>query len=296
LALRLAQALNCPQPVGPGEACLSCRTCRQIERMQYADLMVVQSEGAGIQLKVEQVRELLHFVSLAPYEGRYKVVLLLRIEEANDAAQNALLKTLEEPVPGVVLMLTADSTESVRPTIVSRCEVLRLRPVPLDGLAAGLQSRPGVQAGEAHLLAHISGGRPGTAIQWGQNRELLERRQMYLDDLARLLHANRLERFKYADSLTRANASKPRDKSQSRDMLVTWLSLWRDILLQASGAAAGLENPDRVGEIENLAGQVGLDGARRMVDALQHTLSLVETTNVNTRLALEVLMLDLPFC
>src|SRR5512139_4054575 len=73
LALRLAQALDCPQPTAPGQPCLKCSTCQRIQKMAYPDLSVVQAEQVGGTLKVEQVRELQHALSLAPYEGRYRV-------------------------------------------------------------------------------------------------------------------------------------------------------------------------------------------------------------------------------
>src|SRR5512136_3216514 len=92
LGLRLAQALNCPQPVAAGEPCGKCKTCQQIERMQYADLAVIQAEKEGGTLKVEQVRSLRQSLVLKPYQGKYRVALFLRFQEANDNAQNALLK------------------------------------------------------------------------------------------------------------------------------------------------------------------------------------------------------------
>jgi len=164
LALRLAQGLNCPQPSAPGVPCRSCRTCQRIERMQHPDLTVVHAEQVGGVLKVDQIREMQRGLSLSPYEARYRVALLLRFEEANPNAANALLKTLEEPPPQVVLILTAESAEVLLPTIVSRCEALHLRPLPLDVVGEGLQTRWGLPPDEARLLAHLSGGRPGYAL------------------------------------------------------------------------------------------------------------------------------------
>jgi len=149
LALRFAQAINCPEPQSPGQPCMSCRICRQIESMQQADLNILQSEQEGDILKVEQVRDLQHMLSLAPYESTYRIALLLRFEEANANAQNALLKTLEEPNPRVILLVTADDPENLLPTITSRCELLRLRPMPLDALAIELQARRKLDAERA---------------------------------------------------------------------------------------------------------------------------------------------------
>jgi DNA polymerase-3 subunit delta' len=286
LALRLAQALNCTQPPNPGEPCLKCRTCKQIERMQHPDLLVVQAEQTGGTLKVDQVRELQRSLALHPYEARYRLALLLRFEEAHPSAMNALLKTLEEPAPQVVLVLTAESAESLLPTIVSRCEVLRLRPLPPELVGQGLQERWGVAAEQAQLLAHISCGRPGFALRLRQEPRRLEQRQTWLDDHARLLAATRVERFAYADALAK-------DKDIVRDLLSTWLSYWRDVLLIAAGSAVPIANLDRREEIEALAEQVGLRQAHQTTSTLQRTLTLLEQY-VNIRLALEVLMLDLP--
>jgi DNA polymerase III delta' subunit len=163
LALRFAQALNCLTPPAPGEACGQCRVCRQTGEMQHSDLTILQAEKEGGVLKVEQVRDIQHTLSLLPYEAHFRVALLLRFHEANPSAQNALLKTLEEAPKRVILLLTADSAESMLPTIVSRCEVLRLRPMALARLQKELESRQLAPA-DASLLAHLSGGRLGYGV------------------------------------------------------------------------------------------------------------------------------------
>src|SRR4030043_929834 len=88
---------------------------------------------------MNQIPALHHTLSLAPYEARYRVALILRFEEAHTNAANAMLKTLEEPPPQVVVILTAKSVESLLPTIVSRCEVLKLRPLSVDETSKGMQ-------------------------------------------------------------------------------------------------------------------------------------------------------------
>ncbi len=291
LALRFAQALNCPAPTVPGEPCRTCRNCQQIERMQHADLTVVQAEQEGGTLKVDQIRELQRSLSLAPYEARYRVAILLRFEEAHPSAANALLKTLEEPAPQVILIVTAESAESLLPTVVSRCEVLRLRPLSLDVAAEGLQTRWGLPPEDARLLAHISGGRPGYALQLKESPDRLDQRKTWLDDLQSLLPASRVERFAYAESLAK-------EKDTLRQALLVWLTYWRDVMLyaggiSASGAPAPLVNLDRAEEITALADRLDLPAAHRTVAAIERTLDQLDK-NVNTRLAVEVLMLDMP--
>jgi DNA polymerase-3 subunit delta' len=295
LALHFAQALNCPTPIAPGEACLQCRTCQQIERMQHPDLAVVQAEWKGGTLKVEQVRDLQHTLALTPYEARYRVALLLRFEEAHPSAANALLKTLEEPAPQVILLLTAESAESLLPTIVSRCEVLRLRPLPLQTIQDGLNKQWGLKDEDARLLAHLSDGRPGYALQLHQNPEKLEKRKEWLEQQRQLMSANRVERFAFAEA--KAHFKDKDDKiarlADLKEMLLTWRSLWRDALLCASGASAPLANLDRSEEVQALAGRLDLLTIYQMVSNLERTLAQLEK-NVNPQLALEVLLLGLP--
>jgi DNA polymerase-3 subunit delta' len=290
LAIRLAQAINCTQPPTPGDPCLACRTCTQIEQMQHSDLAVVQAEHIGGTLKVDQVRELQHSLALAPYQARQRVALLLRFEEANLNAANALLKTLEEPPGQAILLLTASDAESLLPTIVSRCEVLRLRPLPLDETARGLQERWQVDEKQAHTLAHLAGGRPGYAIGLHQQPERLEQRQAWLETLYEILPGSRAQRFALADDLTK---NKEHTKERVRQMLNTWLSLWRDVMLATAQAAAPLLNIDQTNTIHAIAAAIALEQAHQVIANLEKTLALLEH-NVNTRLALEVLLLDLP--
>jgi DNA polymerase-3 subunit delta' len=286
LALRFVQALNCPSPPQPGVACRSCLTCQQIEKMQYSDLLVVQAEQEGATLKVDQIRELQHSLALAPYQGGYKVALLLRFEEAHPSAMNALLKTLEEPAPQVVILLTADSPENLLPTIVSRCEVMRLRPLSLEQVSQGLQDRSGLPAEQARLLAHISGGRPGLAFRFIQQPERLEQRAVWLNDLERLLPAHLVARFNEAESLAK-------DKENLRPMLLVWLSFWRDVTLKSAGAGAPITNLDRLEAISALGERLDLHTAGQMAGSLERAVELLER-NINSRLVMENLMLDMP--
>jgi DNA polymerase-3 subunit delta' len=289
LALRLAQALDCPQPVAPGEPCGSCRTCQQIERMQYPDLAVIQAEKEGGTLKVEQIRAIRQSMVLTPYQGSYRVALFLRFQEANANAANALLKTLEEAPAYGVLVLTADTPEQLLPTIVSRCEVLRLRPLPVETVEGYLKEH-GADPTKARLLSHISGGRPGYALRLMQDEEKLKVRKQRLDDLDALLHSTRRARFAYAEKLTNR---KNEMKESLRETLLVWLSFWRDVLLRCSGAQTPLANVDRSAEIEALAGRLSLVEAHRLTAAAEGAIDQLER-NVNPRLLVEVLLLDWP--
>ena len=286
LALRLAQALNCTQPTAPGQPCGGvCRDCRQIELMRHPDLAIVQAETEGGTLKVDQVREVRRALALKPYQSKYRVALFLRFQEASEGAANALLKTLEEAPGYAVLVLTADIPEQLLPTITSRCEVLRLRPLSVETIETHLQSH-GAEPERANLIAHVSGGRPGYALQLLKNETALEFRAERLADLGQLLTSTRLQKFDYAEKLAK-------DKETMRKTLLVWLSYWRDVLLRASGAKASIANVDQRETITALADQLELGRARQVVQGLELALKRLER-NVNPRLLAEVLLLDLP--
>jgi DNA polymerase-3 subunit delta' len=253
--------------------------------MQHADLTVIRADSEGGTLKVDQIRESRRTLTLKPYQAKYRVALFLRFQEANDNAANALLKTLEEAPSYAVLILTADNPEQLLPTIVSRCEVLRLRPLRVETVQKELENR-GLETGQAKRIAHISGGRFGYALRLIENDFLLEKREERLNDLQSLIYASRVEKFAYADKLSR-------DKDAMRQTVLIWLSYWRDVMLRSAQAGTPLVNVDRNVEIEDLAGQLDLAVARRMVSGLEDVLEKMER-NVNARLLAEVLLLDLP--
>lgn len=285
LALRFAQALNCQTPVDSGIPCGQCRDCKQIQAMQYADLTIVQAESEGGIIKVDQIREARRMLTLKPYMAKYRVALFLRFQKANENAANALLKTLEEAPSYVVLVLTADNPEQLLPTIVSRCEVLRLRPLPIEDVQRELETR-GLETDRANLIAHISGGRIGYAMRLIENESLLDKREEQLNDLQRLISAPRVEKFAYADKLAR-------DQDSMRHTMLIWLSYWRDVMLRTAQAETPLVNVDRNVEIEDIAVRMDLSSARSVVDGLESALEKLER-NVNPRLLAEVLLLDLP--
>lgn len=285
LALQFAQALNCLQPPAPGDFCGTCRACLQIASMKHVDLSILQAEKEGGVLKVDSIREVQHSLSLLPYEAHYRVALLLRFQEANPNAQNALLKTLEEAPARVILLLTADSAESLLPTITSRCETLRLRPTSLARLEQELVER-GVGGEDARLLAHLSGGRLGYALRLKDDPERLEQRRAFIEDLLNMLGANRRERFTYAETICR-------DREALREAYLIWLSFWRDLLLCAASPDMPLINLDLEEIIQGLAQKIDLATARARIVDLEQAVRRLDS-NVNARLITEVLLLDWP--
>ena len=285
LALAFARSLTCSHPPAPGAFCGKCRNCRQIAAMQHPDLNIIQAEKEGGMLKVEQIRELRKSVLLSPYQAKYKIILLLRFQEANPSAANALLKTLEEAPSKVILLLTANNTEQLLPTIVSRCEVLRLRPLPTPRIESYLLEK-GADAEKAQFLAHLSAGRPGYALRLLEDESALGFRNEKLDEFANLLGDSRVARFNYAASLAK-------DKEGFRESLLLWLSLWRDVMLLVAGDEQNIVNIDRRELIETLADRLSLAEAKKLLTTSERGLTQLKR-NVNARLLAEVILLDFP--
>jgi DNA polymerase-3 subunit delta' len=286
LAKAFACAINCLQPPAPGEYCGDCRMCKQLLKMQQADLSVVQAETDGGMIKVEQVRTLEHSLSLSPYEAKYRIAMLLDLQQANANAQNALLKTLEEAPRKVILLLTADSAENLLPTISSRCEILRLRPVSIPALESALVDRWHLDQEQAALYAHLANGRVGTAIKYSEQPELLEGRKSLLDDFERMMTSTRRDRFTYVEKLYK-------DRDCVREALHVWFTYVRDLMLMVNGSDAEITNLDRQAELNALATKTDPTAALHLVEAVDRASAALEA-NGHLRLLLDNFFLELP--
>ncbi len=282
LAREFAAALNCTGQTPP---CGECRSCRLAHDDSHPDILVVQAQEHV--LKIDQIRSLQHDLALSPYEGRYRVCLLIDLHLATDEAENALLKTLEEPASRVVLVLTATDASLLLPTVVSRCQVLALRGVPEQRIVQALTERWHVQPDRAQLLARLAGGRIGWAITAAQDENALAYRGQALDDLLQAVIGGRLARLKLAESL----GSLERDELIELSSL--WQTWWRDVLYANQGCDELVVNLDRTSALRSLAGQLRpaqLTAACNSVDRLREQLG----HNVTARLALEDMLLNWP--
>ncbi len=297
LAIRFVQALYCQEPPESGWYCGQCRPCDLVSKGIHPDLHMVEAEEHDRALKVNQIRELQKKIYLTPYESDRRVALLLKFHEATEQAANALLKTLEEPPPHVLLILTAISAETLLPTIVSRCEAIPLRLVSQQHLEAALINLE-VSEQKAQLLTALSGGRPGWAIKMLETSDQLDQRADWLNEMNKLLSQSRLDRFDYVErwegGLRRRFDHLDDRRDECTHALEWWLSYWRDILLIAHHADHQIHNVDQLDELKELAQRLSLSKILSTVQAIQSTMDAI-TVNANIRLALEALMLELPY-
>jgi DNA polymerase-3 subunit delta' len=281
LARYIAQYLNCK---GAEKPCGECVSCRKVISGNHPDIRVIDEHDEV--LKIDTVRQLQHELALSPAEGPYRVAVLAHFERATTSAANALLKTLEEPAAQVVIILTTPDPSVLLPTIVSRCQVITLRPLPNSLVAEALQQQWHIAPDRANLLAQLAAGRLGWAVTAGSNEEFLERRGHQLDDLLELLRMHRAERLEYAKELSG-------DVSLVRETVTLWLTVWRDLLLLKSGSQATIINLDWLPTLEQLVEYNTLAQIGKTVAQLQTALLNLDR-NVNTRLNMEVLLLKIP--
>ncbi len=163
VARELARVLLCADPgaLVRAEACGACPACRKVAAGTHADLHLVVAKGAS--LPVAEVRTLQETLAYQAFERGRKVVILRDSFRLTREAGNALLKTLEEPVAGVHIVLLAQHRNQLLPTLVSRCQSLRFDPLPVADVGRLLRAQ-GVAAEAADALAAVSGGCPGTVV------------------------------------------------------------------------------------------------------------------------------------
>jgi DNA polymerase-3 subunit delta' len=293
LAVDLASAMNC---TGEEKLCGECPGCSRTRRGLHTDVHVVGLEmaaGGGRSrtlIGVDQVRDVQREAALAPFEGACRVIVFDGAELMSEEAANSLLKTLEEPPPGVYLLLLTPKPEALLPTVVSRCQVVDLKPVPSDVIARHLVESLGMDEDLADRTARLSGGRPGWAIRAAAEPELLEAVEEKVDVVEEVVKGSMETRFEHA---ARLGSATDRDRESGRRELEVWLAWWRDVMLVKEGVPQLAANLSRVDSLRTVAGTLTRQQITGAIQAIRRTRRLI-ARNVNSRLALEVMMLDLP--
>ncbi|MFA5742584.1 MAG: DNA polymerase III subunit [Candidatus Paceibacterota bacterium] len=263
LALELVKFIFCQEENKlDGFACGKCRACLDVEKKTHPDLaMILPEEGS---IKIAQIRDLEWRLSLKPYSAKIKVGIIDDAHLILPDAQNSLLKTLEEPKGKTLLILVSSNPQMLLKTVFSRVQTMKfflasdkeIRESLID-LGAGKE--------KAEKIAKFSLGRPGQAIDFLRVPEKFSAREEILAEIEKIIKAKIPERFSYVKKITDAPES-------TNEILALWERQLRDMLIADPKAPSSF-----VQSIKNL----------------EETVHLIKTTNVNQRLALENLMLNL---
>lgn len=289
LALAFIKAICCQKPPAQGEFCNQCTTCRQIDARAFSDLTIIEQEG-NKEIKIDQIREMQKTLTLAPFQAPKRFVLIPNFQRATAGAANALLKSLEEPPPRAILILTADARESLLETIASRCEQVRLAPMTVEATRAVLADQFKLTEEKARQLAHLTAGRIGASLRLHDDLQLVETQNDILVELEDVLEKTLRARLQYVDELMRQKIS-PRE--QAGKLIPVWLGFWRDCLIYAAKADVPLVNVKHEEWIRKTASQIPLEQVQKILLAHEHALEQVEAY-ANSRLVLENLLLMPP--
>jgi DNA polymerase-3 subunit delta' len=291
LARDLARALNCESTAPP---CGECAPCLRIAAGKHSDILEQglskSPEGKTLtEINVEDIKRMQHWANLPPFEGKRKVFVIDGAEMLSLEAANRLLKTLEEPAERVVFILLTVQEDLLPATVVSRCQRIELMPMPAPQVEKALIDKWSVPPETARLLARLSHGCLGWAVS-AVNDGSLERHHEMIDEITGISGGDLESRFAYAAQMA-TEFGQSRERVQQK--LGLWLEWWHDIFLVKTGLSDAIANVDRQAPLAATASRLSLGQIRSCIASIDRTRDQLKQ-NANARLALEVLMLDLP--
>lgn len=185
LAMNFAKALQCENQENVGSACGECKSCKQTESKNQPDIKYISYAKNGI--GVDEIREQINDdIDIKPYSSKYKIYIVPDSEKMTVQAQNALLKTIEEPPEYAIIILLTTNADIFLQTILSRCVMLNIRPVREETIKNHLMAEFGLSDYEAKIATTFSGGNPGKAVKLATSEEFKELKQQVVGTLIAL--------------------------------------------------------------------------------------------------------------
>jgi DNA polymerase-3 subunit delta' len=293
-AVSIAQALNCPS-VAPGladlllDACGICAACRRIARGTHPDVQTIEPGDTG-SIKIEQVRAAIERAVFRPFEGRRRVTIIDRADALVGAAQNALLKTLEEPLPASVFILVTSRPDALLPTVRSRCAQLRFGRLQVAEVADVLERSHGYSRADAQTAAAASDGSVQRALDL-ETGDFADARSD-AEDLLEVAGRDPRTRLDHAKGLLKGGGSPAEEREHLGTRLHAMLSVLRDLGLLTSGADDRLlANLDRRPALDALSRTLGADRVARAFTAVTRAHEALES-NVSPKVVADWLALN----
>ena len=282
IAKTFAKALSCEN----GNACGTCRSCRVFDRGNHPDVFFVAPSKTKA-LSVEDIREqVIENVAVKPYKSGHKIYIIDKAETMTAAAQNAFLKTLEEPPEYAVFILLAGNMDMFLPTVLSRCVVFKINPLSNTEVSEYISKKFGVPAEEAQFLAEYAGGSIGKAVRLKNDENFYKMREYISDRLFGVKSANLAEVIGWGREIKAEFGA----NEEIFDIMYLW---YRDLL-----AAKALENhkyiieKDKADKISKQAEKESFESIIRALDAIWYGKKLVGR-NVSFQLAMETTLMKI---
>ena len=284
LAHAFSMTLQCEQ--GSDEPCMECRSCKQVEGKNHPDIKWITHEKSGT-ISVEIIRDqLVNDMPIKPYSSKYKIYIIDEGEKMTPAAQNTLLKTIEEPPSyGIVIILTSNK-EMLLQTILSRCVSLNLRPLKDEEMKRYLISHENVPDYQAAMAVRFAGGNLGRAIDIITSEDFIGIK----DDVVRALkHVGKMTASDI-NQLVKEHAVYKEDMDTYLNLIIMW---FRDVLLyKASEHKNCLMFESEASVIEKQAREVSYDGVQEILIEIDNLKSRLKS-NVNFDITLELLFIKI---
>lgn len=283
LALRFAMAINCEKQ--SGEPCMECKSCRQAISGNQPDIKWVTHEKTGI--GVEDIRvQINNDIVIKPYSSRKKIYIVPESEKMNQAAQNALLKTIEEPPAYATIILLTANAGSFLQTILSRCVVFNIRPVRDDIISNYLKTDYGVSDYEARVAAAFAEGNPGKAVKLATSEEFVQLRDIVVKSITNV-----------ANGTMQDIMSAVKDAGTYKDNMGEYLGLvriwFRDMLVYMSCRNENmLIFRNETSNIKDLCSVCEYNDINEIIGKIDYVQSLL-ASNVNFEASIEMLYLTI---
>lgn len=282
LAKEFVKLINCNG--ADQKPCGLCKNCKDIEKENYLDLLILNLKDDKQEIEISQAREALNFLSYKSYYGSFKVVIIDGAEAMNSEAQSCFLKTLEEPKGKTILILISSQPEILLNTISSRCQEIKFYSVNSKEIENHL-IKMGAKEKVAHNLASFSSHKPGRAIDLFLNPQELEKEQKTLQELVKVVNSDLAEKFQYTKKISL-------ESNNLKVILLILQKYLRHLLFLKTGAENLTQKdyfPETTGNFKNYS-----------VSKIKEVLKLLETINIQTsltnaspKLALEILLMEM---
>lgn len=283
MALQFAKALNClGEEAEKGNACDRCSSCKKIDHALHPDVLLIEPQGQNI--KIDQVRQLQRGLAYRPYEGKRRVCILTAADRMAPNMSNILLKTLEEPPLHTVIVLLANNSAFILPTILSRCQLIRFNPLATPLVSKWLSENKGLHEEEARLLASLSEGSPGKALEIQEEMRQIPREELLKEWMG--LKSLSPERIgSWVGSL-------PSERENLLLILEVAKTLLRDlVMMKTLKKEPNLIHSDLLPVMKPMATNWSLSSLLKRMEILNRA-TLAVKANANTSLALEAMMLS----
>ena len=284
IARAFAAALQCER--GTGNACGQCRSCKQIESRNHPDVIWVTHEKPNT-IGVEDIRtQLNQDIEIKPYYGPKKIYIISECEKMTVQAQNALLKTLEEPPSYGLIFLLTTNAEALLSTILSRCVVLRMRPVEDSKIEEYLMNKLQIPDYKARVCAAFARGNMGKAKALAESEDFEHIKE---EAVSLLKYIQDMEISEIIAAIKKINDYKF-DISNYLDIIMVW---FRDILLfKATKDPNALIFSEEIGPIKKIADRSSYEGIEMILESLEKAQNRL-SANVNFELTMELLFLTI---